>query len=283
MIIRAFLLTITLAMSCVIDADVSYWDQGLVRPYVHNSELQRRWAWSFVAEHLKGLKGDEHILDLGCGDGKISADISKFVPEGKVDGVDLSTPMIAWAKRQYHPLEYPNLSFYEGSFQEPNLSGPYDLIVSFCALQHCSDIPTAIANMNTLLKPHGKALVLVPIINPAWKQARTHVQSLPKWSGYFQNYVPRQFLTAEQYRELFTAAGMHSIEAVAVNTMDPFVDREELITWLQGTFTPMVPQEHSREFYNEWMDEYLRLLPEALGPDGVIYAKMGVVTIRAQK
>lgn len=68
-----------------------------------------------MAPHLKNLKGNEHILDVGCGDGKITADISKFVPNGFVLGIDLAKPMIEWAKKQYHPMEYSNLSFQEGN------------------------------------------------------------------------------------------------------------------------------------------------------------------------
>src|ERR1700759_651813 len=61
--------------------DSSYWDARLRNIYIHNSELQRRWA-SFIAPHLKILKGNERILDVGCGDGKVTADISRFIPDG---------------------------------------------------------------------------------------------------------------------------------------------------------------------------------------------------------
>ncbi|PJD96722.1 MAG: hypothetical protein CK425_05105 [Parachlamydia sp.] len=85
-------------LSLVGAEDDSYWDTHLVRPYVHNSELQRRWAWALLASHMRELKGNEHILDVGCGDGKITADLSKFVPSGSVIGIDPSLAMLAWAK-----------------------------------------------------------------------------------------------------------------------------------------------------------------------------------------
>ena len=117
-----------------LQAESTYWNEGLVKPYVHNSELQRRWAMAFMAPHLKQLNGNEAILDVGCGDGKITADISKFVPDGTATGIDLSKDMISWAKKQYHPLEYSNLNFYEGSFHDSAVEGKtYDIIVSFCA------------------------------------------------------------------------------------------------------------------------------------------------------
>ena len=70
------------------------WSEDQIRKYVHNSDRQRRWAISFMAPHLKELKGDEKILDVGCGDGKITADLSRFVPEGIVTGIDPSKGML---------------------------------------------------------------------------------------------------------------------------------------------------------------------------------------------
>jgi len=127
--------------------DESYWKSTMVPSYVHQSELQRRWAISCLAPHLKTLKGNERVLDIGCGDGKITADISRFVPQGMVIGIDPSAAMLAWAQKQYHPAEYPNLRFQAGEFQNPGLTEPFDLIVSFCALQHGSDQESALQNI----------------------------------------------------------------------------------------------------------------------------------------
>ncbi len=263
-------------------AESSYCDASLVRSYVHSSELQRRWAVSFLAPYLKTLRGDERILDIGCGDGKISADLSRFVPEGSVLGIDPSSAMIGWAERQFHPIEYPNLRFSEGSFLYPHETGPFDWIVSFCALQHCPDIPAALAKTRSLLKPGGKLLILVPALNnPAWNLARAAVQKKPRWQVYWQNIPPRKFLSALTYEEILSPANFAFFSVRAVETRDPFVDREELLVWLEGTFTPAVPLAERRAFYEEWIEEYLCLDSEAMRPDGVIYAKMGVIWIEA--
>lgn len=265
-----------------LDADNSYWNDTQVRSYVHNSELQRRWAWSFLGPHLKHLNDNEQILDIGCGDGRISADIAKFVPQGSVTGIDPSTSMLAWAKKQYHPLEYPNLTFQEGGFLNPNTSQSFDLIVSFCALQHCPDQQAALSNLKTILKPGGKILILVPAMdNPAWNLARNRTQSSAKWSTYWQHFTPRKFLTPERYTELLKSAGFLPIKVELIKTADPFVDRLEIVDWLLGTFAPVVPAALARDFYHEWVDTYLELNPEAVGTTGVIYAAFGFITIDA--
>lgn len=265
-----------------LSADDTYWDSNLVRSYVHNSELQRRWAWTFLAPHMKQLNGNEYILDIGCGDGKISADLSKFVPNGAVIGIDPSTSMLQWARRQYCPLEYPNLSFKEGGFIESNLVEQFDVIISNCALQHCSDQSLAFKNLASILKPNGKLWISIPAIdNIAWKTARKNVQTSPKWASYWQSIVPRQFLPIEKYAQLLKDANLHATKIEKIQTLDPFVDREEFLTFIMGTFTPAVPSDRALEFNNELIDEYLRLDPQALKSNGVIEAKFGRIEIEA--
>ena len=74
-----FLIALFFLITSCLSADVSYWSDDMVRSYVHYSDLQRRWAWSFLAPHLKEVQPDAKILDIGCGDGKITADIAKFI------------------------------------------------------------------------------------------------------------------------------------------------------------------------------------------------------------
>jgi len=274
----AFLLCISF-----LNADSTYWNEGLVKPYVHNSELQRRWAMAFLADHLKTLKGNETILDVGCGDGKITADISCFVPEGTVTGIDLSKDMIDWAKKQYHPLEYPNLNFCEGSFHDPGVEGTYDIIVSFCALQHSFDQRKSFLSLAKRLNSGGKLLILVPTRdNKEWNRSRGIVQAYETWAPYFKGVPPRPTLPVEEYRSFIEEAGLSGFVEMH-KTKDPFIDRDEIICWLKGTFNPLIPKDKLDEFYGNWMDQYLRHYPEAMDDNGVIYAELGYITISATK
>jgi trans-aconitate 2-methyltransferase len=63
--------------------------------YAANSAAQQIWARELIAQ-LR-LRGDEHILDVGCGDGKVTAELARAVPKGSVTGIDASPEMIAFA------------------------------------------------------------------------------------------------------------------------------------------------------------------------------------------
>jgi ubiquinone/menaquinone biosynthesis C-methylase UbiE len=41
------------------------------------------------------------LLDIGCGDGKITAEIAKYLPKGRAVGVDNSNQMIKLAKSTF--------------------------------------------------------------------------------------------------------------------------------------------------------------------------------------
>ncbi len=77
--------------------------------YAKNSDAQLKWARE-LREKLD-LQGNESVLDVGCGDGKITADFAVALPKGRVVGVDSSAQMIDYATRTYADTQYPNLSF----------------------------------------------------------------------------------------------------------------------------------------------------------------------------
>ena len=63
--------------------------------YAKNSDAQLQWARE-IRSRLS-LNGSESVLDVSCGDGKITADFAQALPHGQVIGIDRSPEMIAYA------------------------------------------------------------------------------------------------------------------------------------------------------------------------------------------
>jgi trans-aconitate 2-methyltransferase len=131
--------------------------------YARRSRLQEAMAQEVLA--LLDLKGSERVLDIGCGDGRITADIAGRVPRGAVVGVDSSHAMIAFASSHFDSALRQNLRFEVADARSLAFREEFDLVVSFNAL-HWLPLPdqdAALRSIRSAMKPDGRAqLRLVP-------------------------------------------------------------------------------------------------------------------------
>jgi len=106
------------------------WDAA---DYERISGLQLAMAEEVLA--LLDLNGARRrILDIGCGNGKITAEIAARVPHATVLGVDPSHEMIEFASCHYDRAIFPNLRFEIADARSLPYREEFDLIVSFNAL-----------------------------------------------------------------------------------------------------------------------------------------------------
>ena len=77
--------------------------------YSGHSSLQEAMARRALA--TLDLDESSRVLDVGCGDGRITALIAGRVPSGSVVGVDPSRDMIAHASKHFDPTTHTNLCF----------------------------------------------------------------------------------------------------------------------------------------------------------------------------
>jgi trans-aconitate methyltransferase len=88
--------------------------------YAANSAAQQIWARELIAQ--LHLRGDERILDVGCGDGKVTAELARALPKGSVTGIDVSPEMIAFALKTFPAKRNPNLEFHLMDAREISLA-----------------------------------------------------------------------------------------------------------------------------------------------------------------
>src|SRR5271157_1467861 len=80
--------------------------------YAKSSAAQQRWAQELLSKF--SIRRNQRILDIGCGDGKVTAEIARLVPGGSVSGIDNSVEMISFAQSKFPPACWPNLTFQYG-------------------------------------------------------------------------------------------------------------------------------------------------------------------------
>lgn len=79
----------------------------------------------------------EKILDLGCGNGNVSAKLLEAFPEASYSLVDASREMLQLCKKRFEDFDF---SFHQSYFSEFDFQTEYfDLIVAGFSLHHCDD------------------------------------------------------------------------------------------------------------------------------------------------
>jgi trans-aconitate methyltransferase len=110
------------------------WDAA---DYERHSSAQRRWARELIDK--LGLRGDEALLDVGCGDGKVTAEIAARLRNGFAVGIDSSEEMIGLARSRYPAAAHPNLSFVLGDARSLPFRDGFSAVFSNAALHWVRD------------------------------------------------------------------------------------------------------------------------------------------------
>lgn len=281
----SFLCKICLAVCCSSLYAGSHWNEEQVVDYVHHSELQRRSSWHLLSQ--VAFKGNENVLDVGCGDGRNTAWIARLVRQGSVIGIDPSEAMISWAKKQYHPFDFPNVEFVEGDASHLP-KGLYDVITSLFSLHIVNDKQSAVQGFYDHLSGGGFLYAVMPPVhtNLEFSEAVRETMENFRWHSYFKDFKSTfRFENLQAYIEYFENAGFTILHAKDVPAVDPFVNREEAINWFRGTWPHIhyLPSELHKEFLGDMVDLYIQKRPTACTNDGVIYFYWGHYEMIAQK
>ncbi len=251
------------------------------KKYKSASKHQKEWGHALISE--LSLKGNETVLDLGCGDGVLTEQLSHFVPYGKVLGIDASINMIATAKR----ISKSNLEFAHMNINDMNFENEFDLIFSNAALHWIKDHKRLLKNAYQALKVHGEILWdfgglgncsnFIDVI-----QKKTLEESYAK---YFQNFEWPWFMPSkEQYAEFISTIGFSIYTIKEVNRDRYFSDASEMIRWIdQPSIVPFmndIPDERKETFRQEIIEEMLKRTQQ---PNGTCFETFRRIKIYAQK
>jgi trans-aconitate 2-methyltransferase len=224
------------------------------------SQLQKNMAEEALA--LLDLKGTERVLDLGCGNGKVTAEIAAHVPLGSVLGVDSSGDMIAFASSHFGPALRPNLRFEVADARRLMFRDEFDLVVSFNALHWIPEQGEALRSIRSALKSSGVAqLRLVPAgKRKSLENVIEETRFSSRWVRYFRKFHdPYLHLTPEDYGALAERSGLHvSHIHTEARTWD-FKSRAAFVAFGSVTFvewTQFIPADERLAFVNDVLDRY---------------------------
>jgi len=253
--------------------------------YEKHSQSQQQWARELIGQ--LSLKGGEDVLDIGCGDGKVTAEIAGTLRNGTVIGVDNSESMIRLATERYPKSVNANLSFKVMDASHLPFEGCFDVVFSNAALHWVKNHKPLVEGLYKCLKPGGKILLQMGGRGNARHilSVLTEIQSYPEWEPYFEHFeFPYSFLGIEEYDKLLTDSSFE-INRVALLPKDmEHTGKPELEGWLRTTWLPYterVPEGKRDRFIQVISAQYLKKVP--MTSDGKAHVAMVRLEIEATK
>jgi SAM-dependent methyltransferase len=121
--------------------------------YAYQRPVSDIWGGSL---ELAGLRGDERILDVGCGNGMYLGALHGRGHRGPVIAGDISEGMLRTAR----PLAGADPMLVADVQALPFADRSFDVTLAMHMLYHVPDRAVAIAELRRVLRPEGVALVL---------------------------------------------------------------------------------------------------------------------------
>lgn len=249
--------------------------------YKRSSKHQKEWGNSLISE--LSFRGNEKILDLGCGDGALTEKLAQLVPDGMVLGIDASEGMIATAQNHVKP----NLFFKQMDINTIDFRNVFDVIFSNAALHWIKDHERLLKNSFKALK--NKGILLWDFAGDGncsnfFEVIRELIQS-EKYNPYFSDFEwPWYMPTKSEYEKLVAASGFSSYSIIEINRDRFFSNKDEMIKWIdQPSIVPfirVIPDKTKAEFRDDVIQV---MLEKTLQTDGTCFETFRRIHVKASK
>jgi trans-aconitate 2-methyltransferase len=123
------------------------WDANT---YDKVADPQEQWARE-ILQRLP-LRGDERVLDAGCGSGRVTELLVDLLPRGEVLGVDADAAMVGKARERLGD----SVEVEQQDLLELRLAEPVDAVFSCAVFHWITDHDTLFARLHAALRPGGR-------------------------------------------------------------------------------------------------------------------------------
>ena len=156
------------------------------------------------------LRGDETVLDAGCGTGSVTRLLRERLPRGRVIAVDAAPSMVEEARA----LLPADVDVRQADLLELELEAPVDAMLSTATFHWVPDHERLFARLHAALKPGGRLVAQCGghgnVV--ADKQAGLDVADEPPYAEHFAGWAPDwQFATPEDTERRLRAAGFGDV------------------------------------------------------------------------
>jgi trans-aconitate methyltransferase len=258
------------------------WDAA---EYAQHSSEQFKWACE-LSEKLH-LRGDETVLDIGCGNGKATAAIAAQLPQGRVIGIDSSPEMIELAVGHHSKAGLPNLMFELMDVREMEYVERFDVAFSNAALHWIKDHLQMLHRVGKALKKGGRLLLQMGDRGNAHTiiGILDELMQTTKWSPFFADFLfPYGFYSVDEYQRWLALAGFQSRRVALIPKDMIHKGKDGFAGWIRSTWLPYlsrIPEQMKEVFIEAILDAYLVEHPP--DKDGLVHVDMVRLEVEAVK
>ena len=216
----------------------------------YHAHASAQSAWGRELHARLALQPCDVVFDLGCGDGRLTAELADRVPEGRVCGLDSDADMIRFARRAY---ARHNLLFEEGDVRTFSFTERAGWILSSACLHWVPEHETVLGRCRHHLGAGGRILFQMGGRGNCAEilAAAATLAGEPRWSPHLEPFTtPWSFYGPEEYQAWLPRTGFRLLRAELHPRDMVHEGPEALEGWVRTTWMPV-----------------LRRLPEALQAD----------------
>lgn len=210
--------------------------------------------------------GGANVVDIGCGTGKLTAELHAHLGASETIGVDSSVSMLAEA-----PVGIPGLSFdvRDGAVFEHHRE--FDVVFSNAALQWMPKHHDVICRWGEALKPGGQIAIQMPSNADHPSHLVSSELSLhPDFRDEFDGGPPpdpvhENVLPPEDYATLLYEMGCERQHVRLQVYGHVLASSAEVVEWVKGTSLTRFQKAMSAEAFERFVDEYRRRLLAVIG------------------
>ncbi len=219
-----------------------------------------------VAQYALGdlvVRGDERVLDVGCGDGRVTQMVAARLTTGSLVGVDPSEAMVEAARRRF-PRD-GRVRVEVGTAATLAYESEFDLLTSFNALHWEIRWQAALERIRAALRVGGRALLVFVCDGerPSIEDVTMETARLPLFQEWFEDFdAPFVHVDPDAYGAAAVSSGF-DVEYRTVADIDwDFGSRNAFVEWCSAgmvAWTSRLPLEQRAEFVAHVITSYAKI------------------------
>lgn len=181
---------------------------------------------------LADVRAGDEILDLGCGTGKLTAELARLAARGTVVGIDPSEEMLDKAKEASAGVK--NVRYVRAPAQAMNFTGAFDLVFSNSAMQWIKEQEDVVRRIHRSLKPGGRIAVQAPARNFCLEFSTYTAEAIARlgMERYYTSWTsPWRFPGKEEFETILSDAGFGSLKVFYRDYRLQFPDTSAVLAW----------------------------------------------------